>query len=67
MVVPGDPVARCTNHPFNPALKTALRDLVAEHPALLLEEKPSSAVIHYRRAPELGPAVERRLGILSVN
>jgi hypothetical protein len=42
-------------------LKAALQQLVVEHPALLLEEKPASIVIHYRRAPEIGPGVERRL------
>jgi len=62
--VPGQPVVRCTAHPFDPALRTTLRTLVAEHPALLLEEKPASAVIHYRRAPEMGPAIERRLRTL---
>jgi len=62
--VPGQPVVRCTAHPFDPALRTTLRMLVAEHPALLLEEKPASAVVHYRRAPEMGPAIERRLRAL---
>lgn len=58
---PGQPVARCTTRLFDPALKAELQQLVVEHPALLLEEKPSSIVVHYRRAPELGPGVERRL------
>lgn len=58
---PGQAVARCTTRLFDPALKAALVQLVAEHPALLLEEKPSSVVIHYRRAPELGSSVEQRI------
>jgi trehalose 6-phosphate phosphatase len=58
---PDQPVARCTTRLFDPALKAELQQLVVEHPALLLEEKPSSIVVHYRRAPELGPGVERRL------
>lgn len=65
--VPGEPVSRCTSQPFDAGLRAALRELVAEHPALLLEEKPSSAVIHYRRAPELGPALERRVRALLAN
>jgi trehalose 6-phosphate phosphatase len=58
---PGETVIRCTRHPFDPALKATLRQMAAEEPALILEEKSSSAVIHYRRAPELGPALGRRL------
>ena len=58
---PGQIVSRCTTRLFDPALKAALQQLVAEHPALLLEEKPSSVVIHYRRAPELGPSLEQRI------
>jgi trehalose 6-phosphate phosphatase len=61
---PGQPVIRCTAHPFDPALRATLRTLAEEHPALLLEEKPSSAVIHFRRAPEIGPVIERRLRAL---
>lgn len=58
---PGQPIARATNRLLDPQLKAALQQLVVEHPALLLEEKPASIVIHYRRAPEIGPGVERRL------
>ena len=58
---PGQAVARCTSRLFEPALKAALQQLAVEHPALMLEEKPASIVVHYRRAPEIGPGVERRL------
>lgn len=58
---PGQPILRCTARLFDPALKAELQQLAVEHPALLLEEKPASIVIHYRRAPEIGPGVERRL------
>lgn len=59
--VPGQAVNRCITRPFDPALKAALKQLVADHPGLLLEEKPSSVVVHYRRAPELGSSVEQRI------
>jgi trehalose 6-phosphate phosphatase len=61
---PGQAVSRYTTRPLDPALTAALAQLVAEHPALLLEEKPSSVVIHYRRAPELGSSVEQRIRAL---
>ncbi|MFM9845246.1 MAG: trehalose-phosphatase [Dongiaceae bacterium] len=58
---PGQPIARCSSRLLDPELKSALQQLVVEHPALLLEEKPASIVVHYRRAPEIGRGVERRL------
>jgi trehalose 6-phosphate phosphatase len=58
---PGQPIVRCSTRLLDPDLKAALQQLVVEHPALLLEEKPASIVVHYRRAPEIGPGVERRL------
>jgi len=58
---PGQPIERRTNRLLDPALKAQLQQLVAEHPALLLEEKPASIVVHYRKAPEIGPGIERRL------
>jgi hypothetical protein len=57
---PGQPIARCSSRLLDPGLKAALQQLVIEHPALLLEEKPASIVVHYRRAPR-SPGVERRL------
>ena len=37
----------------------ALHALVAEHPALLLEEKESSLALHYRQAPQLAEIAHR--------
>jgi trehalose 6-phosphate phosphatase len=41
-----------------------LRRLVAEHPALVLEDKGMNLALHYRRAPELGAAVRDAIGRL---
>lgn len=38
-----------------------LRRLVAEHPALVIEDKGMNLALHYRLAPQLGPEVERAL------
>jgi trehalose 6-phosphate phosphatase len=53
-----------TIHSAPPALtalrwpRTRLIDFVAAHPALLLEDKGEALALHYRRAPELGAAVQ---------
>jgi trehalose 6-phosphate phosphatase len=41
-----------------------LRRLVAEHPALVLEDKGMNLALHYRRAPALGAAVRDAIGQL---
>ena len=41
-----------------------LRRLVAKHPALVLEDKGMNLALHYRRAPELGAAVQDAVGRL---
>jgi len=41
-----------------------LRRMVAEHPALVLEDKGMNLALHYRRAPELGPAAREAVRAL---
>ncbi|TMH22461.1 MAG: trehalose-phosphatase [Betaproteobacteria bacterium] len=41
-----------------------LRAMVAEHPALVLEDKGMNLALHYRSAPELGATVRETLGRL---
>jgi trehalose 6-phosphate phosphatase len=60
----GQPVSRATRRELPRELKLSLSQIAAEQPALVFEEKPSSVVIHYRRAPDLGPEVGRRIRTL---
>ncbi|MSU89161.1 trehalose-phosphatase [Rhodobacteraceae bacterium 2CG4] len=47
------------------AIREAVRDFAAKHPALLLEPKAHGVVLHFRQAPELGPQVARFMGELA--
>ncbi len=38
--------------------RTSLREMVARHPALVLEDKGMNLAVHYRLAPELGATVQ---------
>jgi len=40
------------------AILVALHALAAEHPGVAVEEKPFGAALHYRRAPDAGPACD---------
>ena len=46
------------------ALHAPLLELVARHPGLLLEDKQATLAVHFRRAPQLEPVVERALAAL---
>jgi len=48
-------------------IKRALAEMVARHPALLLEDKGMALALHYRRAPALGSYVQRTVERLAAH
>jgi trehalose 6-phosphate phosphatase len=55
---PGDPVVRAALPPRPQGWLAAADDAVRAHPGALVEEKPRGFVLHYRLAPEAGPALQ---------
>lgn len=55
-------------HAATPAAKSTIREalgpLLAQHPALMLEDKGLTLALHYRQAPMLGSYVHRLMGQL---
>jgi len=44
----------------------AVHDIAARSSGILIEEKGPVVAVHYRKAPELGPAIERDLGSITL-
>jgi trehalose 6-phosphate phosphatase len=47
--------------PVPSAVLQAVHDIAARSPGILIEEKGPVVAVHYRNAPQLGPAIERDL------
>ncbi len=61
---PGAPLTRVALPDLPPGLMEAGEKVAADHPGVVLERKARGFVIHYRPAPEAGPAVHDALAAL---
>ena len=61
---PGAALERPTLPAAPQAWRDAAQRLIAAHPGALLEHKPRGFVVHYRLAPEAGPALHAALAAL---